>query len=225
MSKWYLRKKSGEFLTNAQGQVLYENISLPTGYQEVDYIQATGTQYIDTGYVLKSNKVKVELSAAWTGTNTGTFATYVGFMPSATTPRFGLHNYSGKIMHGMNATISIDAVPVDKNIHFYIIEGNGSTQSLTIDNVTYTSATAYDISSNTLSLTLFARRASSSAIGNQMHAKIYRCKIWVDGKVVRNMIPCYRTSDNVIGMYDVVNGVFYTNKGTGTFTKGFNVSN
>jgi hypothetical protein len=35
----------------------------------------------------------------------------------------------------------------------------------------------------------------------------------------RQMIPCYRKSDNVIWMYDIVNWVFYTNNGSWTFTK------
>jgi hypothetical protein len=29
-----------------------------------------------------------------------------------------------------------------------------------------------------------------------------------------------RKSDNVIGLYDVINGKFYTNSGTGEFIKG-----
>jgi hypothetical protein len=43
------------------------------------------------------------------------------------------------------------------------------------------------------------------------------------GVLVRNFIPCYRKSDNVIGMYDVINDAFYTNSGTGTFIKGPNI--
>lgn len=97
-------------------------------------------------------------------------------MPSGTTPRFGLHNYSSKIMHGMNATISVDKA-VDKDIHFYVLVGNGSTQNLTIDGVTYAGSGSYNMSSNTLSMTLFARRTSASAVGNYMAAKIFRFKL------------------------------------------------
>ena len=49
---------------------------------------------------------------------------------------------------------------------------------------------------------------------------IYECAIWDNNILLKKFIPCYRKSDDVIGMYDVVNGVFYTNAGTGTFTKG-----
>lgn len=38
--------------------------------------------------------------------------------------------------------------------------------------------------------------------------------------LVCSLIPCYRKSDNVVGMYDVVRGIFLTNAGTGSFTAG-----
>lgn len=39
-----------------------------------------------------------------------------------------------------------------------------------------------------------------------------------------DLVPCYRKADTVIGFYDVVNDVFYTNEGTGTFVKGPDVT-
>ena len=49
-------------------------------------------------------------------------------------------------------------------------------------------------------------------------------KYWdKDDNLLRDMIPCYRRSDNVIGMFDKVSQTFFTNAGTGTFTKGNNV--
>ena len=40
------------------------------------------------------------------------------------------------------------------------------------------------------------------------------------GVLVRNFIPAKRNSDNVLGLYDLVNNVFYTNAGSGTFIAG-----
>jgi hypothetical protein len=37
-------------------------------------------------------------------------------------------------------------------------------------------------------------------------------KIWENNVLVRDFIPVYRKSDSVVGMYDSVNDVFYTNK-------------
>ena len=50
--------------------------------------------------------------------------------------------------------------------------------------------------------------------------KIYSTRISEQGILVRDFVPCYRKSDNVIGLYDAVNNILYTNAGSGTFTKG-----
>ena len=50
-------------------------------------------------------------------------------------------------------------------------------------------------------------------------AKLYSCKIYDNGTLVRDFIPCQTTSGE-IGLWDDVNSVFYGNAGTGTFTAG-----
>lgn len=54
--------------------------------------------------------------------------------------------------------------------------------------------------------------------------ELYQCSVWQSGNQIRDMYPCYRKSDNVIGMYDIVGKTFYTNAGSGTFYKGPNKS-
>ena len=223
MSKWFIKDSSDRIVVDASGSAVFEQITLPSEYQEVRYIQSTGTQYINTGYVIKSNNLKFDLDAAWTGSASGTFASYFGFMKSssATNPRIGLHNYSGTFMYGCNATINTDTV--DKKDHAFVLSGNGSSQSLSIDGeIVNTSSTAYDLSSNTLSLFLFARNLAGAS-NNLVPAKIYRFKLTVDGRVQRYMFPCYRKSDNVIGMYDIIGNTFYPNSGSGNFLKGHNI--
>ena len=53
--------------------------------------------------------------------------------------------------------------------------------------------------------------------------KFYNSKIYDNGVLERNFIPCYRKSDGVIGLYDMVYGEFYTNQGSGSFIKGSDV--
>ena len=50
--------------------------------------------------------------------------------------------------------------------------------------------------------------------------KVYRLKLYEEDELVREYVPCYRESDNEIGLYELLNNVFYTNNGTGTFNKG-----
>lgn len=53
---------------------------------------------------------------------------------------------------------------------------------------------------------------------------MYEYWIKLDGNYEIHMIPCYRKSNNEIGMYDMANDIFYTNNGTGAFTKGPDVT-
>ncbi len=224
MSKHFLTNSAREVLVNSAGQYLYEQITLPSEYQEVQYIGTSGTQYIDTGYVLTSNNFRVELQVEFTGSNTATFASYVGFMKSSssTAPRFGIHNYTaGKYMYGADATISTESTTT-KDEMLLIFNGTGSSQSLTANGVTSSSSSGCNMSSNTLSMYLGARNVAG-AKNNAISAKFYRFRLIVNNVPVRDLIPCYRKSDNVIGMYDIVNNKFYTNAGTNSFTKGSNL--
>ena len=49
--------------------------------------------------------------------------------------------------------------------------------------------------------------------------KIKSAKISDWTTLVRDLVPCYRKSDGEIWLYDLVGKQFYTNAGTGTFTK------
>lgn len=53
---------------------------------------------------------------------------------------------------------------------------------------------------------------------------LYHFSEWENESLFRDLYPCYRKSDNVIGLYDVVNKEFLTNAGSSTFYKGPNKS-
>lgn len=57
---------------------------------------------------------------------------------------------------------------------------------------------------------------------NSFIGKIYSVLLERDGTIVADLVPCYRKADGEIGMYDIVSNTFFTNVGTGTFTKGGN---
>lgn len=58
---------------------------------------------------------------------------------------------------------------------------------------------------------------------NVAQMKIYSCKLYNDGLIVKDIIPCYRISDNEAGLYDIINQRFYGNaslRGTRGVKKG-----
>lgn len=67
--------------------------------------------------------------------------------------------------------------------------------------------------------TLFCYTNSSGTPGRFCQGTIYYFKLWQNGSLVRNMIPCINPND-VVGMYDLVNNVFYTTFSADPFVAG-----
>lgn len=59
---------------------------------------------------------------------------------------------------------------------------------------------------------------NSGTVARQCSAKLYDMKIKIDGETVRDLVPCYRKTDDEAGLYDLAQGEFLTNSGTGSFT-------
>lgn len=60
---------------------------------------------------------------------------------------------------------------------------------------------------------------SSNSPARFVEADLYYFKLFVNGTLVRDLIPC-KNSNNVVGMYDVVNDVFYTSPNGNAFVAG-----
>lgn len=181
---------------------------IPTVYQQVDYIESSGTQYIDTGYKSNSN-TKYDIKA---------MNPTVGFITGcqASNNRSNIYfSVNNKFSAGYGTQIyNSTQVPASNIVYNLVLDKN----LFYINNVlekTFTPET-FD---NTVNAFIFARNADYGIDGH-INAKLYSCKIYDNDTLVRDFIPCYRKSDNVVGLYDLVNNVFYTNAGTGVFSYG-----
>lgn len=199
-----------------QSAAVHEPLS--NAYIELEYIQSTGTQYIDTGYISKTTDFGYKLDMAWTGSTLSAFESFAGFMASNTNPRAGLHKYSSKLMFGANETASSTVAPVKNERFVYYCDCKSGAQKLYKNNTQIaTSTTSFNHSSNTMSTYLFARNASSKNLSNM---RLYSAQILEGDNVVRDFIPVRRKSDNALGVLDKINNTFYANAGTGTFVAG-----
>lgn len=57
----------------------------------------------------------------------------------------------------------------------------------------------------------------------QLVGTLYRVTFYDNNVKTNDFVPCYRKSDGVIGLYDMVERTFYGNAGSGTLTKGSDV--
>lgn len=185
---------------------------LPIGYQEVDYIESSGTQYIDTGMKLNQDSgVELKVSNITYG-STRLF----GSRSSATSNNYSiLTTASGMVLDFQNynnnrLSASDLSDPIYLSMNNQKLEANSSSKNIgTYTNFT-TPGNAY----------IFNGAGSFPAGYTNAKMRLYYCRLYDNGTLVRNFIPCYRKSDNVVGLYDIVNNQFYTNAGTGTFTYG-----
>lgn len=181
-----------------------KQLILPSEYTQVEYIESNGTQYIDTGYQITST-TDIEIKARSGGSATQVFgieANNIGYILTAGHWRIfstsGYRNVNYLDIHEFKTVGS----------KVYLKDG-----TLVVD------CEATPVNIPNYNLYLFARNVSGT-INYGTNAKIYYFRIYNNNVLVRDFIPCYRNSDNEIGMYDLVNDVFYTNQGTGSFTYG-----
>ena len=203
------------------------NKIIPPEYQEVEYLDSSGTQYINTGYIATTYPLQLNAKMSWLAA------------PSSEKDFWG----------NFNATTQTSS------IYCFVCGGRGTNKwyqwggsvwepfsNLTINTVydtsfTYTGASGRianiieevtnNISNNNALATTDGYIGLFSGAGARAYCcgsfRIYSASIIHEGNMVRNFIPCYRISDNVAGMYDTITNTFFTNVGSGTFTIGPNV--
>lgn len=192
---------------------------LPLEYQEVEYIESTGTQYINTG-VYPHQIGKWELDVQYTDSSPSNQTN--GCFPVAN-QRFDIGTTSNS-----KWTLNIGALntytDADNERHLFVLDKINNKVS--IDTTYYSVTTATFTTQTTYALLIGARNYYGSSSKYNCKEKIYSSKIYdISEVLIRNYIPCYRKSDNEIGLYDTVNNAFLTNAGTGTFVVGNAVNN
>jgi len=212
------RKTSIKVTKNLDGTRDYsvqEHYLLPDKYTLVEYIESTGTQYIDTG-VKPNNNTRMVLDFENTTTNTSDLYMLFGARNYYNNSAFGVSISSSRAYSYWenNAYTTYGFVLNTKKRMIYDV----SADAFIIDNL---STKGNDVTfSTTYSIALLSLNSISGYDTRHAIGKIYSSQIYDNGTLVRDFVPCYRNSDNEVGLFDLVNLVFYTNKGTGNFEYG-----
>lgn len=183
--------------------------SLPSGYTKLEYIESSGTQYINTGVSnFSTQSTHVILDVDWLsglGCYFGCYSSGRSWYVEALQPT---KIYSGYLDKGKSADIAtvIGRYTVDKNGIYTNVNG-----------VKIQHASAGNTAS--ISICLLACGGSSGVSDIADAARIYSCKIYSGLGLIRQFVPC-KNSSGEVGLYDEVNDVFYGNAGTGVFIAG-----
>lgn len=188
----------------------------PNPYTEISYIEATGTQYINTGYTQQSNSLRIKMTVrpAFMG-NTGKIIA---------APNFGLKvvwygtiqgRFYGIDFYVNDSALFSGGTWLDPQSYFTEVEAilNPTTAQLLQDSGTSGSGAGSDASISASSPYCIFSEAGQELLQCQLSA----CQIYDNEVLVRDFIPVLRNSDNKPGLLDRVNNQFYTNAGTGEF--------
>ena len=194
--------------------------TLPAGYTQLMYIESTGTQYIDTGVVFAYTN---GFSITYQVTSAESQQRFCGSIGSATDSRccvgansqgdgdvsLAYVGWNGLVVSSTAGVQDMSMGTIDvnyRNLRFYNCRdaGNGKVEVLKTQNATFC---------------LFACKNSNGTL-TYGKCRIMAFRISSGDNIAMDCVPARRDSDGVLGMYDIVGGAFFTNRGTGTFTGG-----
>ena len=200
---------------------------LPNGYTQLEYLESTGTQWIDTNYK-PNNLTNFEIKYLHTQFLTGWRAN----VPYGCTDKPDEYSAYNGLFRTNDGAIAFERAAWGNNDTL----SNMKLNLITSTNVWYTDKylqnkiyingelVATSATSPTTPWTasqylrLFARGSVQDPFPSAI--RVMYAKAWENNDTKFNLIPARRNSDNALGMYDTVSGTFFTNAGTGTFTAG-----
>ena len=215
MRKVYIGAKpfSRVYLGGKPRQVIvgYPKSLLPNEYAQLEYIESTGTQCIDTGI---SGGVNAEYEIQFNPlTAFKQYETYFGGDITPPVPkviyensRIELQTYQGSHVAASTAMNTILTIK-------YNSDATADCNGTAITSSAFTAGAGW----GTLPFYIFRSNQESTLYATM---RLYALKMWTDSVLMRDFIPAKRKSDGMIGLYDLVSGTFFTDANGGNFTGG-----
>lgn len=181
----------------------------------LDYIKSDGAEIIDTGF--KPNQDTRICGEAQFLDNSGDVMPLFGYRVGTTSQRYELFAYNKLIYSpynttaGSTTTLTQDKFSFDKNKNITTINGT------TVSTIPYANFTCGG------NLMLFGYNDNNSSTYTEGNKRLYWLKIYDNGKLIRDFIPCQLYGNN--GLWDQLNKVFYEDQiQVSTFSRGELVS-
>lgn len=198
-------------------------IRLPKEYTEVEYLQLTGYQYINTGFIPTS---KTSASYKYSMSELKNWGPHILNADNLVFPFLRRYNTSADI-NQENIMYRRYTEGASKYVFFvsqantiYEFEAWRTNDKILINGVEIGTAEAGEGQESSSPLYLACYYGEPDSLSYTLVGNLYYCKIWEDNEPVRNFVPCYRNSDGLAGMYDTVFDMFYPSNGTEDFIAG-----
>lgn len=185
-----------------------DNNGIPSEYAQIAYIENTGTQNINTGYLIQEADIlTMEYEIPESARSiTGDKVLFMGYNGSTSSVRVGTYGDAYKFYVRWGNTTSTETVAVDP-ASFMSGVLSLSKQSLSLNGVHVITPTFKTWATNN---TLYVP-------GTKSYVKVKSFKVHRDGALVKWYVPVLRKADEIPGLYEKVDGTFHVNTGSGMF--------
>ncbi len=189
----------------------------------LEYLESTGTQYINTGI---TGTLNTAYEIIVQGTTFNTFNLIFGARNSATEADVATMFNNNSIVNDFgdySKTRQQKSFNSTDIYHKFTVTNSKSNRTIydwTTDTI-YTNTNTYSESFTTRSKLYIGYCGAAAGLNSCQNFKgyIFGCKIWDNGTLVRDFIPVLDVNGTPC-MYDKVEGKFYYNAGTGQFIAG-----
>ena len=197
---------------------------VPGEYTAVEYIQGTGTQYIKSGltgfthlYGFEIDYIMQSSLANDTNADTGTF---FGARKSDYNV-YTMGTYAGGSLK-LGYSVSVSLKDTLKRLVRQQIKKHLNTVTLPDGTPKTVVPTANNMANlGDLEMFVFVQNNAGKASSQRCKYQLFSLKFYdANDELISDLVPCYRNSDNVAGLWDRIREVFLTNAGTGTFAVG-----
>lgn len=210
---------------NLLAQYYAQNQGLPFGYEAVEYLESSGSQYIDSGVECTSQLIVSFKGQSLTDVN----AACCGGINSELSPILFRHHWSISAksfsywcQYGQVALASIRPT-VDSVVDVHTGYINPVLGNAIVDGSLITFAPIQHFYTTGKNYGIFGR-ISNTGIIQSRPCRFFLFQMELNNNKVRDFIPCIRKSDNKPGMYDLCKSIcpltgtpFYINAGTSEF--------
>ena len=205
-------KVSDQFKTAASGTPTAgpnATVSTISEFEYLDYVEFTGTQYIDT-LIQANGTLKAEATFTMTSIP-GTYWTMAGARNGSNNRcyLFGTGNNSAYWGFGYIGTLKDSTIPVNADVKYHCSTtlAPGMQVLFVNDQLITTNTEAGELATNT---TIYIGGLHYSGSTNVLvSCKVYQFKIWQNGTLVRDFIPTYSKPLQKAGLYDRVSQTFF----------------
>ena len=187
------------------------------GYTQLEYIESTGTQWIDTGYKFTTNNHKyiVKFSNVSAGSMAAPYWLWGSNMGSDRRSGTMVLQISGKLGFGVgNMTAGTSSYTINNPtspITLTVETKDNNTFSISGGSTDYTNVPFEGSTITNFNEALFGNMLGVSSIGFTSSYKLHNAKIYENNTLVRNFVPVLNHASQKFGMYDTVGGRFYGN--------------